>query len=156
MPLHARLEAAAGDRTYRHLAELTKTHPETVRRYMQGHPPSVEFVVAFCTALSISADWLLTGQGPMLAREIKGHALRAAAPTDLLGAMADQLETMRSRIERVEVYVQTLETRVRVGQGESVSEAKPWRSGSNEHATAGASADRIADAITKRPPPPAG
>jgi len=154
--IHSRLGVAAGDLSYRHVAKLTHTHPGTVRRYMRGQPPSVEFVTAFCSALSISADWLLTGNGPMRAGEIKGATLRAAAPADLLGAMAEQLESMRARVERAEVYVQTLETRVRAGLGASMSEIKSWRPGFDGHESTGARADRVADAIAKRSPPPAG
>lgn len=159
-PLHARLESAAGERTYRHLAELTQTHAENVRRYMQGQSPNIEFVTRFCTALGISADWLLTGQGPMLASEIRGHALKSAPPTDLFGAVADQLEAMRSRIERVEVYVQTLETRVRAdvggnGTGGVMREVKDGSQGWDGRSTVDSKADRIAQAIAERPPAPA-
>ena len=44
--LHDRLSTAVGKRTYRSLSDLTGVHPETVRRYMQGQAPSVEFVSA--------------------------------------------------------------------------------------------------------------
>ena len=51
-PLHERLLAAVGDRTYRRVGEITSTHPETVRRYLQGQAPSVEFVMSLCSANS--------------------------------------------------------------------------------------------------------
>ncbi|MCA9287832.1 MAG: helix-turn-helix transcriptional regulator [Phycisphaerales bacterium] len=155
-PLHNRLEHAVGDRTYRQVADLTGVHAENVRRYMQGQAPSLAFVVAFCRSLGISADWLLTGQGPMLAADVRGHALRSAGPTDLLGAMADRLENMRGRLERVELYVQTLETRVRGEAAAAAVEAKPQQSedGAARAATDDSRADRIAGAIAQRPPAP--
>ncbi|MEZ6233365.1 MAG: helix-turn-helix transcriptional regulator [Phycisphaerales bacterium] len=155
--LHNRLEHAVGERTYRQVADLTGVHAENVRRYMQGQAPSLAFVVAFCRSLGISADWLLTGQGPMLAADVRGHALRSAGPTDLLGAMADRLEQMRGRLERVELYVQTLETRVRgEAQAAAAVEAKPQQSedGTARAATDDSRANRIAGAIPQRPPPP--
>ena len=57
------MQSAVGDRTYRHIGELTKTHPETVRRYMQGQLPATDFIASLCEALNISGDWLLTGRG---------------------------------------------------------------------------------------------
>jgi len=50
------MRSAAGDRSHRHPAELTDTHAETARRSMQGGAPSVEFVVAFCKALTINSE----------------------------------------------------------------------------------------------------
>ena len=42
--LHDRLAKCAGNHTFRRLGELTQTHPETVRRYMQGQAPSADFL----------------------------------------------------------------------------------------------------------------
>lgn len=110
---HDRLKAAAGNRTYRKLGELTGTHPETVRRYVQGQSPSVEFVSALCTALGISGEWLLTGNGPMRVSETRTEALKGADPGELLGAIAGTIDGMGDRLERLEVFVQVLESRVR-------------------------------------------
>lgn len=111
--LHERLLAAAGDRTYRHIGELTRTHPETVRRYMQGQAPAADFLASLCAALHISGDWLLTGRGPMKLDEQRSHALREATAGDLLTAMAGTIERLAERIDRLETYVQTLEVRLR-------------------------------------------
>lgn len=104
---------AASDRSYRELGELTSTHPETVRRYMQGAVPNVEFLSAFATALEVSIEWLLNGTGTMRQREVRGYVLREASVTELLNAMAATIEKLISRVERIEVYIQTLETRIR-------------------------------------------
>lgn len=170
--IHERVRAAAGERTNRVLADLTGASPETVRRYMSGQAPSVEFLSAFCCALDINGDWLLTGRGPMKAVDVKHHALGEARAADLLGAMAGSIETLIDRVDRMEKYVQTLETRVRAGAAAGVLDAltaeKKTGLIGDEHAhvgppagqrRAGASradqarqrAIRIADAIAGRP-----
>jgi hypothetical protein len=46
------------------VGSMTRTHPETVRRYMVGmSKPSLEFVVGVCRGFKVSADWLLFGKG---------------------------------------------------------------------------------------------
>lgn len=111
--LHDRMSQAAGERSYRELADLTNTHAETVRRYMQGQSPSVEFVAALIRGLGLNAGWLLTGRGPMHAAEMKGEALREADVSELLNAMAETITGLIERVERIELFVQTLETRLR-------------------------------------------
>lgn len=111
-PLHTRLTLAAGDRSYRQLGELTSTHPETVRRYMQGTAPSVKFIGALCRALGLNPNWLLSGDGPMLASHIASVALERAGPADLLRYAARDLETLTARLDRLETYTATLESRI--------------------------------------------
>ncbi|TVQ63459.1 MAG: hypothetical protein EA378_01920 [Phycisphaerales bacterium] len=170
-PLHERLEVAAGDRSYRALAELTETNAETCRRYMQGQSPSAEFLSAFCAALGISGDWLLTGRGPMRVADATSHALKRADPGELLGAMANTLETLGSRVDRLEVFVQTLETRVRAskaasapsgstgsggsGAGSLGSDGEPDGRAVQSDVAARGRIDRIARVVARRPPPPA-
>jgi transcriptional regulator with XRE-family HTH domain len=113
--LHDRLQAAAGDKTYRHLAEVTGINHETVRRYMQGGAPSVEFIASICAQLGINYEWLLTGKGPMKSADVRGHALKTSTPSELLGAMASSVERLAERVDRLEVFVQTMETRLRAG-----------------------------------------
>ncbi len=112
-PLHERLLAATGDRTYRRVGEITGTHPETVRRYLQGQSPSVEFISAICSALEVNGQWLLTGEGPMRNADAKHHALRHADPGELLSAIAGTLDSLGERLDRLELFVQGLEVRVR-------------------------------------------
>jgi hypothetical protein len=112
-PLHERIFAVVGDRTYRSVGDLTGHVPETVRRYMNGAAPSVEFLSALCQAFDLNAHWLLTGQGPMRASEQTRHALKEANPGELLAAVADALEKLTERVDRIERFVQTLETELR-------------------------------------------
>lgn len=172
--LHERLAAIAGPRTFRAIAEVTATNPETVRRYMQGQMPSVEFLAALCSAFKINGEWLLCGRGPMKADDVKSHALKSASGGELLGAMATAIERLADRVERLEVYTQTLESRLRGREHLAAAAhaaspertAAPAASISTERLdeqrsspaaeTAGAArpavrARRIADAVAKRP-----
>lgn len=110
--LHDRLAQAVGTRSFRHVSELTRTHPETVRRYMQGQTPSVEFLAALSQSLLLNTDWLLTGRGPMFLADVKSQTLRDARASELLTAMASTIERLVDRVERLELYTQTLEARV--------------------------------------------
>lgn len=111
--LHERLAVATEGRTYKHLSDLTGTHAESVRRYMQGQPPTVEFLSALCDGLGINGDRLLLGRGPMRRSDVKSAALRSADPGELLTAMSSTMERLVERVDRIEVFVQTLETRLR-------------------------------------------
>lgn len=124
-PLHERLLAVAGDRTFRHLSELTGTNAETVRRYMTGQAPSVDFLTAICTALGVNGDWLLTGRGPMKSADVQPNALRQASAPDLISAMASTVERLIDRVDRLEVFVQTVEVRVRAGPRPHSERASP-------------------------------
>ncbi len=165
-PLHTRLLDAAGERTFRALSTLTGQNHETVRRYMQGAAPSVEFVAAFCDGLGLNANWLLTGRGPMKASDIRGDALSHANPTELLTATAGNMEQLDDRVDRLEVFVSTMESRIRasvVREAEVVvaerGEASATEKGEETNGrtrTAGEDRDRarrVADALPKRPRP---
>lgn len=154
--LHERIVAVVGDRSYRHIGELTAIHPETVRRYMAGQAPSTEFLTALCRALGVNGDWMLTGRGPMHAADVHSHALREAAPPDLLSALASAVEVLIQRVERLEVFVQTMETRLRAAN--SSADPSPTHSNSNPLAPDrltldGTPANPIAHATTPLPGP---
>ena len=121
--LHDRLRSVAGERSYRVLADLTGTNSETVRRYMTGQAPSIEFVTAFCRVFRVNHEWLLTGKGPARARELRGAVLSEASVSELLDALARSLEQLTERVERLERFVHTLETRLRVGGAPAASVA---------------------------------
>lgn len=148
--LHERLRVAAGERTYREIGSLTGINQESVRRYMQGQAPSVEFLAGLCTALGLNGDWLLTGQGPMLQSEIRDHALRGAGTPDLLRAMSDTVSSLIDRVDRLERFIQTAEARLRVAgltngdvddRGSQVEVKDPAR--------------RVGAAVSRRSPPDA-
>lgn len=56
-----RLQLVCGHEPYRQIAKKTASCPETVRRYMHGARPSVQFLARVCEAYGVSADWLLFG-----------------------------------------------------------------------------------------------
>jgi transcriptional regulator with XRE-family HTH domain len=116
-PLHERLHEVFGDKSFRAIAEMTQTSHETVRRYMNGQSPSVEFLEAVCRGMGVNGQWLLTGRGPKRAEHIKAHALGEANASELLNAMARTLEKLTERVDRLEVFMQTLETRLRAAGG---------------------------------------
>lgn len=143
--LHERLKTAAGERTYRQLGDLTGTNAESVRRYMQGQAPSVEFLARLCGALGVNGDWLLIGQGPMLQSEIRDHALRDAGTPDLLRATSDTVSHLIDRVDRLERFVQTAETRLRTSTNGDRDDG-PTRIELKQQAK------RIGAAVAKRPP----
>lgn len=153
--LHERIRTVVGSMTFRALAEATKQHPETVRRYLHGQAPSAEFLSALCFKFDVNAQWLLTGQGPVRHTETRADALREANPTELLSAIAAALERLTDRIDRIELFVQTLETRLR-GRStnaaeDGLRESKPQSQACPNGADATTHAARIADALAERP-----
>ena len=147
--LHQRLADAAGKRTYRRLGELTKTHPETVRRYMQGQAPSAEFLSGLCHALGLNGSWLLTGHGPMLMKDVRSDALGQADAAELLTAVSNTLTQLIDRVEQLEVFVQTMDTRIRA-TGRLGSPDGPDRAVKPERPKATRLADRIGEAVAER------
>ncbi len=156
--LHDRLREAAGHRSYRHIGELTDTHPETVRRYMQGQAPGIEFITAFVNGLGLSAEWLISGRGPMRAGELKSHHLNHANAPELLNAMANTIEKLITRVERLEVFLNTLEARMRAqsGPAEGVHVAIETKPPADADGRAASVADALADAVARRSPADAG
>jgi hypothetical protein len=158
--LHVRLQDAAGKRTFRAIASMTGQNHETVRRYMQGAAPSVEFISAFCEALGLNANWLLTGQGPMRTADMRPEALSQANPTELLTATAGNIEQLDDRVDRLEVFVSTMESRIRASvareAGASAFRSSNTRSVHDHEEAPGHARDRarrVADAVAERPRP---
>ncbi|MEM1331091.1 MAG: hypothetical protein AAGG07_11065 [Planctomycetota bacterium] len=175
--LHDRLREAVGDRTFRHIAELTGIHPETVRRYMSGQAPSAEFLSRLSSSLMLSGEWLLSGRGPMKADQVRKEVLNSSEASDLLTALATTVDRLLQRVERLEVFVQSLDTRMRArtrvdralyddADGTITGEAEGATDGESDRRDAGRRSGhdpraaervgRIARAVAKRPPPAAG
>ncbi len=148
--LHQRLAEAAGARTYRRLGELTGTHPETVRRYMQGQAPSAEFLSGVCRALGLNGSWLLTGQGPMLLQDVRSDALVQADAADLLTAISGTLTQLIDRVGRLERSVQTLDSRLRACGAPIGADGQPEMKPEQRKATR--RAVRVGDAVVERAP----
>jgi transcriptional regulator with XRE-family HTH domain len=149
--LHERLKHAAGERNYRELAQLTATSPETVRRYMLGQSPSAEFLSSLCAGTGVNGEWLLTGRGPVHKKDVRATALRDANVTELLSAMSVTLERLIERVERLEVFLQSMEARLR-----GRAAPAPVDSSNGSDPPPRRRAESITDAITRRPPPDGG
>jgi len=106
--LHERLRVAAGGMTNRALAEATGHNPETVRRYMNGQPPSIEFLAGMCRTFALNPQWLVSGVGPMLRADARAHALRNAEPAELVISVIGALERLNTRVDRIESIVEGL------------------------------------------------
>lgn len=156
------MHAVVGHVTYRALGDATGQHSETVRRYMQGQAPSVEFLASLCSTYDVNAQWLLTGQGPIKQSHAKAHALRDANPGELLSAVAHALERLTLRVDRLELFVQMLESRLRQTSAPRTAaaaaetdhaQASPTTTDPAAAPAAGPTirARRIADALTQRP-----
>ena len=108
--LHERMQMLLGEMTYKSVADLTGTNQETVRRYMQGQTPSVEFLAALCRRLDLNAHWLLTGDGTMRV----GDGRRTGSgetPGEMLLALTEMVERVVERVDRLERFVQEMEVR---------------------------------------------
>jgi len=158
--MHERMRAVVGRRSFREIADLTDHNSETVRRYLQGASPSVEFVAAFTKRFGVNAHWLLTGAGATYLKDAKADALSDANPAELLTQIAQLLEQLEGRLDRIEGFVQTLEVRVRharsIADGDDVhgaaSEAESKGSGGGAPGNgAQGRAAAVADALPKRP-----
>jgi hypothetical protein len=145
--LHERLNEVAGARSFRELGRLTQTNADTERRYMRGQAPSIEFIAGLCDATGTNAHWLLTGQGAARGEDARLDALKRADAGELLSAVATTIERTVDRLDRLERYVQTIETRLRAKLDEEDDDA--------EDEAAAQRAERvgaIADAVSERSP----
>lgn len=141
-PMHRRLETALEGKTYRWISRATGIYPETVRRYMQGQSPSVDFVSSVCSQLEINPQWLLTGEGPMRRDDVRAHHLAEADPGELLAAIAATLDRLSERMDRLELFVQQLETHLSL-----VSTEAPIH---EREGTDRGLADRVGEALAER------
>ena len=60
-----RIAIAAPGLSFNAIERRTGINHETVRRHLRNGSPSIRFVIAFCKAFDVSADWLIRGLGPM-------------------------------------------------------------------------------------------
>jgi hypothetical protein len=58
-----RLRDVAGEHPLREIGALTRTNPETARRYLLQGRASARFLAAFCVAFEVSLEWMLLGRG---------------------------------------------------------------------------------------------
>jgi len=58
-----RLRYALRHRSFAEIGRATGISAETVRRYLYGATPSLDFVRSVCNAYQLSADWFVCGRG---------------------------------------------------------------------------------------------
>ena len=133
---------------------------------MQGQAPSAAFMAKLCQSLGISGEWLLSGQGPMKVRDMKTHALKNADANELMGAIASTLTQVIERVDRLDRFVQMIETKLNASamvEHKAPSDILNFQQNGSVDGTSGSrtrtesndeskrsSAERIAGAIAKR------
>jgi transcriptional regulator with XRE-family HTH domain len=90
--IHDRMAIACRGLNYREVASMTRFNHETVRRYLRGTAPSVQFIAHLARALALSTDWLLLGRGPMYRVEATDFALKEAGPERICVALGKHIE----------------------------------------------------------------
>ena len=88
--IRQRITQALGDLRPVDLSRRTGISLSSISRYFKDRDPSLEFVMAACKALDVSAQWLLFGEGPMR----RGQIDWSAVPYEQL-----QHEAFRRRLE---------------------------------------------------------
>lgn len=96
--LRDRMRVAVGSATCREVGLRTKTHPETVRRYLGTGTASVEFIRALIQSYGLSADWLLFGTGCVKRSEVLENTLRSATLNELMRAVGEKLSRVEDTI----------------------------------------------------------
>lgn len=86
-----RLRSTFGSQSCRAIGLRTRTHPETVRRYLSNGHPSIEFLIAVIRGYDVSASWLLLGAGPQKQHEVIDHSIQSASLSHLLRGIAEKL-----------------------------------------------------------------
>lgn len=98
-----RLRHILGDKSFRTIAIETNSCAETVRRYLNGSPCSVEFISKVCIRYGVSAEWLLFGRGERNAGAADCEVqLREATPRELLGEVSRRWEEIERTMDSLE------------------------------------------------------
>lgn len=74
------------------VARQTGFSRNTVHRYKKGHPASIYFLVRFCEAREISAEWLLLGRGAVRRADVRKAHLDSASSAELCAALARRID----------------------------------------------------------------
>ena len=90
--IYDRILRACNGRSARSVGGLLDICPETVRRILRGQSPRVEFLVKLSQTMGLSGDWLLTGKGPMHAKDQVAAALKQASEMQLCAELGARLE----------------------------------------------------------------
>lgn len=98
-----RLRHILGDKSFRTIAIETNSCAETVRRYLNGAPCSVEFISKVCIRYGVCAEWLLFGRGEPNADAVDQVAqLNQVTPSELLREVARRWEAIERELDVME------------------------------------------------------
>lgn len=89
----SRLKKALEGLNVSEIARQTGASRQSIHRYAAGFTPSVSFLVRFCEATEISAEWLLVGRGPKKRADVAAGHLASASATELCQALARRIDT---------------------------------------------------------------
>jgi len=112
--------------TFKALADLTRHHPETVRRYMRGQYPSLAFVLRLCKAMNISPHWLFTGEGSKTLAPTPPPGPFSEMPTrEIFEAIATELDALVTKVERLEARLSAIDGGDPAPDARSAASAEP-------------------------------
>lgn len=106
--LHDRLRQIVGGTSNAEFARELRFHPETVRRYLAGATPSIQFLAALATVRGVNPTWVILGTGPRQLSDIAPQVLAEAAPLELGIALGLQLQHLGDQMARVASAVQVV------------------------------------------------
>ncbi len=90
--LRLRLVRAIGARPFAHVGQACGVSGETVRRYCAGAMPSAQFLMRFCLAYEINANWLLLGIGDPSMGSLVASSARQVGSEVLIDELARRLK----------------------------------------------------------------
>lgn len=103
--MNRRVRLVIGKQSLRHIAKITNVSVESVRRYFNGGTPSSDFLGRLSNKLGLNAEWLLTGDGPMMLEGLAADALQHATVEQIVGEIARKFDGLSDRVTRLEVAV---------------------------------------------------
>ncbi|GEM_PF-4642813 len=105
--LTARIRVATKGQNTREVSYTTGVNRESVRRYLKGGKPSVEFIRQVCLRYNVLADWLILGEGPRTREELKSELLADLDSDRFAEAWAERFARVESRLIAIEHILTT-------------------------------------------------
>jgi len=98
LALTTRIRMVLSGYTFASVGRKTGFSAESVRRYMLGDRPPVNFLFAICQHYDVSADWLLCGLGAPSRGDIVGQLTLRATASELCAAAERQMESTKQSL----------------------------------------------------------
>lgn len=100
--LTMRIRMATRGHTGRQVAAIVGMNHETVRRYLKGANPSIEFIKQVCVHYGVLADWLVLGDGPRTREDLKDELLEGLDSERFAEAWAERFTRFENRLVAIE------------------------------------------------------